>query len=184
MTRVRLSDFSDIAAITWWTSLQDHLRDFQRVRDEMLEAQRLGLVIDDLELIAGAYNDAFMAMSSRYEAFKEAVRRLAPDAFTQLPLARCGDCLSIDPRQAALACELITSSPLIPTGKRSKPMSKKEALNYIGRPAHCSDERAAVDWFTRCISDGIYRCEELNRKTFVFHVDDFPYEVRKEIAQK
>ncbi len=72
---------------------------------------------------------------------------------------------------------------VIPPDKRTKPMSKTEALNHIGWPKHCQNERQAREWFSACIRDGEYRCEELNHKSFVFHVDDFPVEARKDVSK-
>lgn len=71
----------------------------------------------------------------------------------------------------------------IPSDKRTKPMTKREALNYIGWPAHARSERAAREWLNASIRDGEYCCEKLSNKQFVFHVDDFPEKCRDEIRK-
>lgn len=187
MVRVKLSDFSDLAAATFWQTMQHHLRECRRLHDEATFTEIRGFVPEDTEELrqsAEAYSNSLTAMVNRYQDFKKAVLKLAPDSFPKLPFARCEDCLLIDARQAALACELIIATPMIPQAKRSKPMTKAEALNFIGWPAHCKTERQARDWLSRCIEDGEYRCEEINHKTFVFHIDDFPPEARNDIAKK
>lgn len=73
----------------------------------------------------------------------------------------------------------------IPPEKRSKPMSKLQAMDYIGWPAHIRTDRAARDWLNKSIELGIYRCESTTSgKRFIFHIDDFPEQVRGEIKQR
>jgi len=69
----------------------------------------------------------------------------------------------------------------IPDKYRSRPMPKKEAINFIGRPTHCQNERQALRWFSQSIKDGEYPCEELNKKSYVFDVRKFPEKARKEM---
>lgn len=69
----------------------------------------------------------------------------------------------------------------IPHDKRTKPMTKAEALNYIGWPAGARSEREAREWLTRSIRDGEYRWEKINNKSGVYHLDDFKPECWEEI---
>lgn len=69
----------------------------------------------------------------------------------------------------------------IPKKYRSRPMPKKEAINFIGWPTHCQNERQALRWFSQSIKDGEYPCEELNKKSYVFDVRKFPVNAQKEM---
>lgn len=71
----------------------------------------------------------------------------------------------------------------IPEEKRTKAMTKLEALNFIGWPTHATNERQARRWFTQSINDGEYDCEQINRKSFVFNVDQFPPDARKVVRK-
>ena len=81
----------------------------------------------------------------------------------------------------AEACRLLAGmirarpagSHAIPHDKRTKPMTKAEALNYIGWPSNARTEREARDWLTRSIRAGEYRWERINSKSGVYHLDDF-----------
>lgn len=73
----------------------------------------------------------------------------------------------------------------IPEDKRTKAMSKKEALNYITWPKYCETIRQARYWLNQRIKDGEYECEPTkSRKMFIFNVDDFPDKARQELSKK
>ncbi len=72
----------------------------------------------------------------------------------------------------------------IPAEKRTKPMTRLEALNFIGWPPHAQNERQARDWLTKSIVDGEYHWEEISgSKRGVYHLDDFPKECWPEIRK-
>ena len=83
--------------------------------------------------------------------------------------------------RAAALMEPVADSAAIPHDKRTKPMTKAEALNYIGWPAHARTEREAREWLNRSIRDGEYRWERINNKSGVYHLDDFNPECWDEI---
>lgn len=81
--------------------------------------------------------------------------------------------------------EVLAQGKAIPTDKRTRPMSKTEAMNYIGWPKHVRNDRQARDWLNSSIELGNYRCEPTrSKKQFIFHIDDFPEETRREIKQR
>lgn len=73
----------------------------------------------------------------------------------------------------------------IPLEYRTKAMSKIEALNYIGWPAHArGDEKAARRWLNQSIQDGAFTCAKTaSRKRFYWDKRQFPKECQKEISQ-
>ena len=72
----------------------------------------------------------------------------------------------------------------IPLEYRTKAMSKIEALNYIGWPAHCKNEKAARNWLNKSIEDGAFTCAETSsRKRFYWDKRQFPKECQREISQ-
>ncbi|MEM9366389.1 MAG: hypothetical protein AAGD07_10355 [Planctomycetota bacterium] len=75
------------------------------------------------------------------------------------------------------------SQGTIPADKRTKPMSKIEALRFIKWPSHAQSERQARDWLTQSIEDGEYHWERINDKKGVYHLDDFPKECWPEIKK-
>lgn len=80
-------------------------------------------------------------------------------------------------RQFTRECQQFTGSGVpqknhcgIPPGKRTRPMTKKEAAKIL-RPR--DNPKAAVRWLTQSIADGSYRFEKLpNSYKGYFHMDD------------
>lgn len=54
----------------------------------------------------------------------------------------------------------------------SAPMSKREVLNYIGRPAHAITERQAMKWLNDSIDGDELRSKKKTRKSFYWHLGD------------
>lgn len=79
--------------------------------------------------------------------------------------------------------KIAISDPMskIPVKYRSFAMTKKEALNYFGHPAHFINERQALDWLTQGIRDGDIVAVEIHRKKMVFDIRQFPEKIRNEI---
>jgi hypothetical protein len=153
-----------------------------------IEAEQAGIDSSPLWSLLGSYDslsgiELERGLDAAWTASQRLMARQQPDAITteatQTKTVAKAKAATTKPKAKAA-----TKAKTIPKGKRSKPMSKLEAMNFYGWPASVHNERAAREWLNRGIELGDFRIEATSsRKLWIFHIDDFPEKVRDEIRQ-
>lgn len=68
----------------------------------------------------------------------------------------------------------------IPPEERTIPITYRRAARLMGK----GNTQDAAEWLAKCVADGTFACEHINRQSHVFRVSDFPKAAHKQLTPK